>query len=151
LKDNDHPANSFLLGGFSEAGVFYQVAAQPAFGGPRMSGPPYSIDRERLEREVRLESFRASGHGGQNLHKTESAVRITHLPSGVAVVCSDTRSQFRNREIAFDRLIERLKRLNHKPKPRRETRVPRGEKKRRLEGKKRRGDVKRARGKVRDD
>jgi protein subunit release factor A len=101
-----------------------------------------------LEREVRLESFRASGNGGQNLHKTESAVRLTHLPSGVVVVASDTRSQFRNREIAFERLVERLKRLNHRPKPRRPTRVPRAQKQKRLESKKHRGESKRLRTKV---
>lgn len=107
--------------------------------------PPYRLDRPTLEREVRVDTFRASGHGGQHLQKTESAVRLTHHPSGVVVVASDTRSQARNREIAFERLLERLKRLNRRPKPRKATRVPRGERERRLTAKKRRGAAKRLR------
>ena len=116
-----------------------------------MSGPPFRTDRPSLEREVRIESFRASGHGGQNLHKTESAVRLTHIPSGIVVVASDTRSQFRNKEIAFERLAERLKRLNHRPKPRKSTRIPRAQKQKRLESKRHRGESKRLRGRVDHD
>jgi protein subunit release factor A len=116
-----------------------------------MSAPPYRIERHVVEREVRVDTFRASGHGGQNLHKTESAVRLTHFPSGVVVVCSDTRSQTRNRELAFERLIERLKRLNHRPKPRKATRVSRGERERRLTAKKHQAARKRTRGRVGDE
>lgn len=113
--------------------------------------PPYRTDRAGLEREVRVDTFRASGTGGQHLHKTESAVRLTHFPSGVVVTSSDTRSQGRNRDIAFERLIERLKRLNRRPKPRKATRVPRGERERRLVAKKRMGSIKRLRGRVSDE
>ena len=112
---------------------------------PTRSGPPYDLARAALERQVRLDTFRASGPGGQNLHKTESAVRLTHLPSGVVVLASDTRSQARNREIAFERLAERLRRLNHRPKLRRPTRPSRGAKERRLESKKRHSATKRLR------
>lgn len=113
--------------------------------------PPYSVSRTVLEREVRIETFRASGPGGQHLHKTESAVRLTHLPSGVVVTASDTRSQARNREIAFARLIERLARLNRRPKPRKPTRVPRAAKERRLAGKRLQAERKRARGRPTHD
>lgn len=116
-----------------------------------MSAPPYRTDRAGLEREVRIDTFRASGTGGQHLHKTESAVRLTHFPSGVVVTASDTRSQARNRELAYERLIERLKRLNRRPKPRKATHVPRGERERRLAGKKLQGSIKRLRGRVRDE
>jgi ribosome-associated protein len=116
-----------------------------------MSVPPYRLDRDTLLREVRIDTFRAGGHGGQNLHKTESAVRVTHLPSGVVVIASDTRSQTRNREIALERLIERLKRLNHRPKARKATRVSRAQRQNRLEAKKARGSVKRLRGSPRGD
>lgn len=108
--------------------------------------PPYSLSRAVLEREVRIETFRASGPGGQHLHKTESAVRLTHPPSGVVVTASDTRSQARNREIAFTRLIARLARLNRRPKPRKPTAVPRAARERRLAGKRRRAERKRSRG-----
>ncbi len=107
--------------------------------------PPYSLDRDRLEREVRIETFRASGPGGQHLHKTESAVRLVHAPSGVSVTASDTRSQARNREIAFERLIERLRKLNVVRKPRRKTRPTRASVERRLTEKRRQSDRKRTR------
>ena len=116
-----------------------------------MTRPPYALDRATLEREVRIDTFRAGGPGGQHLHKTESAVRLTHFPSGVVVTASDTRSQIRNREIAFARLIERLKRLNRRPKPRKATGVPRAERRRRLVGKKQRGALKRLRAEVRGE
>ena len=71
--------------------------------------------------------------------------------SGVVVTAADTRSQIRNREIAFDRLIERLKRLNYRPRKRVPTRVPRAAKARRLASKKLRGECKRSRARVSED
>lgn len=113
--------------------------------------PPYSLDPDVLAREIEIDTFRASGPGGQNLHKTESAVRLRHLPSGVVLICSDTRSQTRNREIALERLIERLRKLNVVPKKRKKTRPSPGAKRRRLEGKRQASATKRLRGRVRDE
>ena len=107
--------------------------------------PPYSTDRALLEREVVIEVFRASGPGGQHVNRTESALRITHPPSGVVVIAQDSPSQHRNREIAFGRLLERLIRLNHVPKKRVATRPTRGSKERRIGEKKQRGVTKRGR------
>ena len=116
-----------------------------------LSPPPYSTERAILEREVEVDVFRASGAGGQHVNKTESALRLTHPPSGVVVIAQDSPSQHRNRDIAFDRLVERLKRLNHVPKKRVPTKPSKAAKKRRLETKKQVGAKKQARGKVRAD
>ena len=113
--------------------------------------PPYTLDRDLLEREVEVHVFRASGAGGQHVNKTESALRLTHPPSGVVVIAQDSPSQHRNREIAFDRLIERLRRLNHVPKKRVPTRPTFASRKRRLETKKQIGAKKQARGRIRGD
>ena len=116
-----------------------------------LSPPPYSLDREILEREVLVDVFRASGPGGQHVNKTESALRLTHPPSGVVVTSQDSPSQHRNRDTAFERLIERLRRLNHVPKKRVPTRPTRASRERRIGTKKQVGAKKQARGKVRGD
>lgn len=113
--------------------------------------PPYTTDRDALEREVVVEVFRASGPGGQHVNKTESALRLVHPPSGVVVIAQDSSSQHRNRAIAFERLIERLVRLNYVPKKRIATKPTRSSRERRIGEKKQRGVTKRTRGKVGGD
>jgi protein subunit release factor A len=116
-----------------------------------LSPPPYATDRDTLEKEVEVQVFRASGPGGQHVNKTESALRLTHLPSGVVVTSQDSPSQHRNRETAFERLVEKLERLNYVPRKRVKTRPTRASKERRIEAKKRAGTTKRTRGRVRND
>lgn len=107
-----------------------------------LSLPPYSVERDVLENEVRIDTYRASGPGGQHVNKTNSAIRLVHLPSGLVVIAQDSPSQFRNREVAFERLIEKLKKLNHVPKKRLATKPSRAAKERRIEAKKTRAAVK---------
>ncbi len=106
---------------------------------------------EDLLRECAVDTFRSSGPGGQHVNKTESAVRLRHLPSGVVVTSQQERSQHRNKSLCLQKLREKIARLNYQPAKRVPTRVPRSAKNRTLEEKARRSRIKRLRSKPSTD
>lgn len=103
---------------------------------------------EDLLRECEVETFRSSGPGGQHVNKTESAVRLRHLPSGIVVTSQQERSQHRNKAICLQKLRKKIEQKNHRPAKRVPTHIPRSAKNRTLEEKARRSQIKRLRSKA---
>ena len=96
----------------------------------------FDTDPDILKRQVIIETYRSRGPGGQRKNKTETAVRLKHLPSGITVIATEHRSQVQNRNLAFQRLRKRLLKLNQPRKRRIPTSVPVGVIERKQEEKK---------------
>lgn len=102
-------------------------------------------DLEQLEGEVEFSAYQASGPGGQHRNRTFSAIRARHLPTGIVVTASDSRSQLRNRKIALERLRERLVEHYHVEPPRVPSRKSRSVKLREKQARQRHSEKKKAR------
>lgn len=84
----------------------------------------FDTDPQVLKKQVIIETYRSSGPGGQRKNKVETAVRLKHLPSGLTVIATEHRSQAENRKLAFERIRERLIKLNRPRKRRIPTPIP---------------------------
>lgn len=112
---------------------------------------PLPLHLERLARESVVTPFKSSGPGGQKKNKTESSVRVRHLPTGITRIATESRSQARNRTLALERVYEELKRRARRPKPRKPSAPTHAARERRLAEKRQAGEKKRLRGKSSDD
>jgi protein subunit release factor B len=106
---------------------------------------PLEEHLQKLLRECDVETYRASGPGGQHRNKTESAVRMTHRPSGITRVATEHRSQTRNRVLALERIWRALEARKRKKKARIATEPGPAANAKRLEGKRRQAAKKKTR------
>lgn len=100
---------------------------------------------QKLLAECDVQAYRSSGPGGQKKNKTESSVRVRHVPTGVVRIATESRSQTRNREAALQRVWDALEARRRKPKPRVPTRPSAASRAKRVETKLRTAKIKRLR------
>ena len=88
-----------------------------------------TVDIKIAEKDIRIDTYRASGAGGQHVNKTDSAVRITHMPSNISVQCQNSRSQHRSKTMAMEMLKSKLYEIELKKedKENKKTRSEKGE------------------------
>ena len=99
-------------------------------------------DLEKLLDSCEVDTFRSSGKGGQHVNKTDSAVRLRHLPTGLVVVSRDERSQYLNKVRGLENLQSKIEKRNKKPTPRIPTKVSKSARRKRVDTKKKEGEKK---------
>lgn len=100
------------------------------------------LEDEDLLSECRVDTYRSSGKGGQHINVTDSAVRLTHIPTGLVVSSQRARSQFSNKNECLAKLRKKVDQLNYKKPKRIPTKVPLSVKKRRKESKQKKAKLK---------
>jgi ribosome-associated protein len=90
-----------------------------------------NLSDEELIDHCEVQTFKSSGKGGQHVNKTESAVRLVHIPTGITVTCSRERSQYLNKMECLEKLREKLEKKGRKTAPRLKTKVSAAAKKKR--------------------
>lgn len=108
-------------------------------------------EEEKLLKECEVQTFKASGKGGQHVQKTDSAVRLIHKPTGIRVSCQQERSQYLNKKICLKKLRKKLIERAKKPKVRIPTKKSRAVKEKILQEKHKHAEKKKRRKPIADD
>lgn len=106
---------------------------------------------DALAADCVAEAFHGSGPGGQGVNTADSAVRMTHVPTGIVVVSRESRSQYRNRQICLHKIKDELRRRSQRPTVRHATKPSKASQARRIHNKRVRSQVKQLRRRVSDD
>lgn len=101
-----------------------------------------NFDEEKLLEECEVQTYKASGKGGQHVQKTDSAVRLIHLPTGIRVTCQKERSQYLNKKICLEKLHKKLVERAKTRKKRIPTKKSKSVRERELKEKKKRSEKK---------
>ncbi len=110
-----------------------------------------ALPLNELAKDCVAEAFHGHGPGGQGVNTADSAVRMTHVPTGIVVVSRESRSQYRNRQLCLHKIQEELRRRSLRPAVRHATKPTKASQRRRLEDKHARSQLKKTRGRVGSD